>query len=335
MTRCFIRKFPSPDIHCFVKIQRDAELNVCSPVGPPLSSLLPASDPNSFFTRFGIADQPFIQQVLQSELDSLETRISTHRADNDLQRLEIAEQIEDSIVADTIPLDDTQWTLRDPASAAPLLFFYQDAFGRLLFLDHLNIEMLTDEFGSIAAAPASIEGPLVNTFCKVVDAAHRPSAELAHLPTGAEVRFALLDLSGILSQAVAAAYAYRVRMKRPPRKRKPPAKVITAADFQTFVPMPPERVVNLRDEAEFPALSPRPIETKPLMPQIRQRDEYPALGGGAAPAPRRAVSGWMKSPAPVQATQERRKTEEWPTLGGPRVAVERKKPVSGWANVKF
>jgi hypothetical protein len=322
-----------PKIWRFVKVQRDVELNVCAPAGEMLGALLPASDPNSFFTRFAIADAVFVERVLQSELDGLEEQIASYMADGEQQRLEIARQIEEAIVADKVMQDDTKWNLKDPAMPAELSFFYQDEAGQLVFLDRLNIEMLIDEFGSIEAAPDAIEGPVVNTFYKVVDRAKRAgSVEFAHLPTGAEVRFAVLDLSAVCSPDVVAAYAFRIRLKRPARKKKATGKVITKEDFQTFVALPPEREVNLRDEAEFPALSPGMAAARPAAPSIVLKEAYPSLPG-APVRPKTATFEYRIRPA--ASGPPRTKSEEWPALGPPKVAVERKKSTGSWANVKF
>jgi hypothetical protein len=342
LTRCFLRRFPSSATHRLLRICRDADLNVCAPVLP--HALLPPSNPASFFTRFAIADPEFVRIVYETELTALDTQVASYRAEGEEQRLAIAHSLEDAITGDVVRQDETQFVLRDSVCAP--VFFYQEANGQLIFLHELNVEMLCDQFGDLAASPDCIEANVINSFAAVVDHRHR-APDVAHLPTGAEIRRVLLDLSAVVSADVADRFAFRIDLKRPRKPRRRPGKVVTEADFQSFLPRPPEPEVAMNDNAQFPELVPGLVpQRRPRGPPLRVKEDYPRLSD--APPPRGtsagAASGWValgaqakaRADAAAAAARPRRREEEFPTLSGrPEVSVERPKKGSPWQAVKF
>jgi hypothetical protein len=343
LTRCFLRRLPLSATYRLLKIRRDADLNVCAP--SPAPCLLPPSNPASFFTRFAIADPEFVRIVYESELAALDAQAAAYKADGEQQRLAITLALEDAITGDVVRQDDTQFVLRDPAG--PPVFFYQEANGQLIFLHELNVEMLCDEFGDLASSPDCIDAKVVNSFTAVVDDRHR-APDVAHLPSGAEIRRVLLDLSGVVSADVCERFTFRVDLKRPARKaRRRGGKAVTKRDFQSFRPLPPEPEVAMNDEAQFPELVPGLVPQKrPRGPPLKVKEDYPRLSDAL---PRRgtsagAATGWgalgaqakAKSEAAAAAARPRRREDEFPTLSGrPVVSVERPKKTSPWEAVKF
>jgi hypothetical protein len=61
--------------------------------------------PESFFTRFAIADPEFVRIVYDTELAPLDTQAASHKAEGEQKRFAIAQLLEDTITGDVVRQD--------------------------------------------------------------------------------------------------------------------------------------------------------------------------------------------------------------------------------------
>lgn len=298
----------------------------------PITTISPASECDSLFTRFSIADTKFITDVYTTELNALETQLQVYQESKIDDRIAYIKDIEKSITSDVVKQDDTKFVLGE--SYGPDVVFYQSEDGRYLFLDDINVDMLIESFGSLSKAPDVIEAKILNSQALVIGESDvRSDSEFSHLPSGAEIKLVLVDLSGIVSSDVVG--KFRAKIKRKTVRKKPAATlpegpVITKDDYQKFVAIDAEEAVNLLDESVFPAWgTPNPPKRR-LAKGVDVKEDFPEL------LPRSVKKKTYAKPFYRPPEPEKPKEDLYPTLTGrPEVTVQKPKKASAWANLKL
>lgn len=253
-----------------------------------------ASNPDSYFTRFSIADDDFVSEILGEEIFYIDKQIKEIAEINDLEKINALKTIRTSLVLEEQREDSSEFQLIPEGStfSDEFVTFYQIDDGRLIFIDDLNMKMIHDNYGedSINDWPDEIEGDIIcrNNFTIEQTQQNQPTHQkydknsvsqnhefisnlqlhlhLNHLHQGAEVSSVLIDISNYLKPQINESYKKRVQIRirseqmknREGNKNKRKSKdqrVITKDDFQTFVAHNNPEDVHLSNE-DFPSLSP-------------------------------------------------------------------------------
>ncbi|KAH0788637.1 RING finger protein 10 [Histomonas meleagridis] len=320
----------------FTKVKRKLPFNVCTPWNVPQDRLLPSSDPCSIFTHFSIADDKFIEDVYSSELKEIEEQIKIYSEYDETDRIEILTKLKSSLHISPSG-HKTAFALTQDTPEDKYVYFYQAADGRLLFPDDLTEKMLLKSFGSIQSAPNSFTAPILTRVTKTIDGTEKNNI-FAHLPHGAEVQLALLDLNGIVSPEVIKRYHHLICSRVAPKSPKPKKQthVITKDDYQTFIPLPQEPQVDLQSEKEFPKFEGISNQLKPKNNNVAKydlKDEFPAIG---QPKPKKPINTSSYSKLKFNTTDEGNLDlkSNYPTLKSTGNTAVKKKQ-SAWSNLKL
>jgi hypothetical protein len=281
--RTDLRLYAKSDCFCFRKVVRSSNNCVCFDPTVQEKAVLPgASEPSAVFCRFAIADQDYVRRLVEQERRALEAQVEVYRPYHDALKDQFLGEIHDKVRTESVDYADDPHFMLQEWSARDELLFYQDAFGRLIFLDPLSNKMLSASFGGIDKAPPVLEvRALKGTSFTVDKRSHAHFECCRHLPVGAEVQFLLADLSSVVRPDVATQFAPRLeeRLRKdediegenddneqlsdadfpalsplPPPARSPPAKTSSWAKV-TAPPRPPPPAKSLSSEAEFPSFS--------------------------------------------------------------------------------
>jgi hypothetical protein len=246
----------------------------------PEKSVLPTvSEASAAFCRFTIADQDYVRRLVEQERQALDAQVEVYRPYRDALKDQFLKEIQDRVRSESVDYANDPRFLLQEWSTRDELVFYQDAFGRLLFLDPLSNRMLSASFGGIDKAPPVLEFRALKASSFTVDKrSHGRFPCCRHLPFGAEVQFLLADLSAVVSPDVAGQFVPQLeeRLRKdediegendederltdadfpalgpvPPPAPSPPARVSSWA--KVTAPPPPAR--SLASEAEFPSFS--------------------------------------------------------------------------------
>ena len=120
------------------KIVRYRRNNICAP--KINQKLLKASDPDSIFTNFSIADNDFLYDAIYNEKYQIELKIKELIETNDIEKINMLNDVKKSILTEKIVEDDSEFVLSDTYKDK-IVTFYQSSDGRLIFLDQMNMNM--------------------------------------------------------------------------------------------------------------------------------------------------------------------------------------------------
>ena len=163
-----------------------------------------------------LADVDYAKKLIDLEKSAIRTQIQVYKEYPDEIKNQTLEAVKESVDNEEVDSETGPRFLLS-RNASELGVFYQEANGRLIFLDPLSTKMLRAHFTSIADAPDVLEFPVLKENGFVVDQRFRKWMPLlGHLPTGADVRLVLGDLSGIVSQDVLSTFAEALEAKTKP-----------------------------------------------------------------------------------------------------------------------
>lgn len=166
------------------------------------------------------------------------------------------------------------------------LVFYQDTFGRLLFLDPLSNRMLSASFGGIDKVPPVLEFRSLKTASFTVDKrSHARFKCCRYLPVGAEVQFLLADLSSVVRPNVASQFApqleEKLRKDEDLEAENDSDGRLTDADFPALGPVPapaPSAAAKVNSWAKVTA---PPPPARSLSSEAEFRSFSTILSGGS------------------------------------------------------
>ena len=259
----------------FAKVFKYISDNICFCSHGELDTLRTASDPLNRFTRFSIADSRFIDQMYKSELEQLEKQKEIYAEYECPEKIvsidkiiaDVKKEMENKVVDDHI-----KFYIGKHKPNETKVCFYQSNDGQLVFLNEFCRRLLIEQFGSLENAPDIIETTVINSTIE-------RDRLFSHVPHGGECTTVFADLTHILSPEVLERNRLEIKANTPViRKKKEPKRVITADDFQKFIPEEPEPEVKMSSEADFPSLyQDRPA---PKMPKKKTLEEdFPSLSG--------------------------------------------------------
>ena len=313
------------------KIVRCRRNNICAP--KINQKLLKASDPDSIFTNFTIADNDFLYDAIYNEKYQIELKIKELIETNDIEKINMLNDVKKSILTEKIVDDDSEFVLSDTYKDK-IVTFYQSSDGRLIFLDQMNMNMIKDQFGEDPSKwPEVLEGEIFSQRHEVIETVSSNEI-LQHLPPGAELFFVLIDITQILSPDIFNQYRKRIEVKRRifESKNKPPKEkkhVITKKDYQKFVPI--EREIVLKED-DFPPLSNQTTpKFKKLAPSTKPKEDFPSFHSNASTHMK--DKKWV---LPLQDDKPKQYKEEFPNIDNiPKPPQRPKKPSSAWGNLKI
>ncbi|OHS99096.1 hypothetical protein TRFO_34595 [Tritrichomonas foetus] len=326
----------------FRKIRRYSKLNICS-CSPNINmkKLSKASENDSVFTHFSIADDEFVNNIINNEIYEIDLLIKEMKEFNDIEKITNLNEVRKSLILEKQHEDETEFLL-DENFKDDIVTFYQIDDGRLIFLDDLNMKMIIDNFGNNPDDwPELVDGEFIIKKSTTVEQYDRSNQNwlFNHLPIGAEIQYVLIDINHILSKQVIDKYFKRVQIKRktaqqknrpPPQSKKP---VITKADFQTFVPIDPEPQTHFTSE-DFPSLPSSHPKFKQLAAPTKPKEDYPTLGS-IQPKNTTVKKGWGGIAPPPQQNKTVYK-EDYPILGDtPKPPQRPKKPAAAWGKLNL
>ena len=292
--RADVRLHPKQETYKFCRVIRSRSNCVCFLPSSASCGFLPsASSENAKFCRFMLADPEYAKKLVETERADIRTQIEVYREYNDEAKNAMLEIVMEAVDGEEIISEMGPRFALMPKKTGDYGVFYQEASGRLMFLDPLSNKMLKAQFGAIAEAPDSIEFvPLKETGFTVDQRFRKRFPLLGHLPTGADVRMVLADLSGIVTPDVLSAFAEELEIRTRPDDDDVEEDVEevkwTPEDFPDLTPSAPTRQSSCSSQKSTAWTSVK-VEPKRSL-SLSNEEEFPVL---SAPAPQAA-----KKPSP-------------------------------------
>jgi len=271
----------------FVKVVRNNSYCILNPNNQFSNTLRKSSDPYHRLNRFSICDEKFVSDIISQESDAILTQKCIYSEEVCNEKQECLNRVLKEVQNETNTPDSSVFFLFNESESDQSSTFFVPEDGRLIFIDPLSLKMLESEYGNINRYPNTFEAPVISSSSITIDDSNRHfRPEFAHLPSGAEVQVSFLDLSKVVSNRVLNSYKNQISSRTKANIKKPPPKkrIITKKDFQTFLPLAPEPVIDLRNEVSFPSLNPN--ESSKNKPE----DSFPSLTNSVSKT--KKAPGW-------------------------------------------
>lgn len=199
----------------FQKIKRSRKNCVCFQEDEQNSLYLPkASQRSSQYCHFMLADNAYSKALLEKEKKDLQNQIDIFKEYKDELKLSFINEIYEGVINEKVPDDDGPLFFLQESKPNEFYHFYQDSYGRLVFLDQMSVKMLSMQFGSVIEAPNQIEVDALKLSTISVDQRFRDRYHsLGHLPAGADVTFVLADLKKIVSDDILSAFSEQIEQR--------------------------------------------------------------------------------------------------------------------------
>ncbi|EAX93285.1 hypothetical protein TVAG_082580 [Trichomonas vaginalis G3] len=308
-----------------------------------------ASQPSSKFSHFMLADSEYVSHIIEDERTNLKSQKVIYSSPEylDTPKIGMIESILDSLKSEKLPeSNEPSFTLERPNET---VVFFQESKGRNIYLENLNQKMLKEQFGDIKNYPQQITAKILKIrSTTVTQRFRRQNPILGHLPSGAEVDFALIDLEGIVDQSIIKKYsgAIAYRLKEDTEDEDNDGEEEEDAVVQEF---DTEYFPSLIETPEKPTES-KPVKSawshvkaQPIKPERKKTfaEEFPSLDGSPLPPPKFVPKHLQKQVAPQSAwaaIQQRPNStkplnEDFPALSAPPKKKELPKRVSSWAAI--
>lgn len=224
----------------FKKVSRFKSDNIVFPYGKSPKTLYRASDSDGRFSDIVICDRDYQTNIINYELDVLFAQTLEYTGDyEDKEKLEELENVKMNNVNELVYDNGPEFLLpitRDANDTISTFYQYDD--GRNIYLDNLTVTLLTEQFGSLENGPDTLECNLISFREKFIkDYSKIHTKYLTHVSTDAPVKFAFLDLSGIVDDDILKQYEGKIESKKPKPNVTPPPqdeRVVTEQDYFVF-----------------------------------------------------------------------------------------------------